>query len=904
MTSFSQIIFNDDFDEGGGSMWHFENGTQANQWTVGSATYTGTGGKAAYISNDGGTSNIYTISGATSVVHLYVDITFPECAGGMLSFDWKGMGQSSYDNLTVSVVEDTIIPVAGTAITKTTATIGTYYGKSEWQHVDYTFPTTYSNVTKRLVFTWKNNASSGTQPAMAIDNLHIEASPLKSKTVEVTVPGMFKNIENIKDVTHLKVTGQIDARDIQFMRDSMDVLMELDISQTKIAQYQGTYEERGTFSLYNIVYPANEMPVYSFIWYSTSSNYHGKESLAKVYLPNSLTSIGEDAFAYCSSLNTVTLPIGIQTIKNEAFYNCTSLGSVGNGLIVLNGGLTSIGEGAFYGCSNLTAISFPIGLASIGKNAFGGCSGLTEVILPAGLKTVGAYAFRDCSKINTVMLPAELSSIGIYGQPAFFHCTEVRTVINLNPVPITVGTGLGVTEKSCVLKVPETSANIYKNTERWANYIIEGYGLSFSVKVNNPLAGSVIGTESGLYLQGSTINIHANPGNDYTFINWTDTVGNIVSNNNGYNFALTQNTILVANFENTDATLQSLSVNTGKLEPEFNPDVTNYSVSVTSNVWDISISAVTNQPVSFVEGTGTKTLNEGINTFEIIVTAESGNKKTYTIEIERELVPRVPFTEDFETGGKMDWTISNIDGWGNKWFIGDLVAKTGNQAAYICYNGYSDLKYNLYSYGTAFLYCDVVFPTSGVSTYQLIFDWKGMGEVYNNNPMDYVAVYVTDTDITPVAGFGNTLSYMLSGETPFGKFNNSETWQKAVINLPDYSGQTKRLIFGWQNDNQGGTGDPIVVDNISISASGSPSSISFMQENQIKIFPERVKNNFAVYGLPSVADLAIYSLAGQKLLQRQVSNEESVFIANLPQGVYIIEVNVEGRRFASKIIKD
>ena len=98
-------------------------------------------------------------------------------------------------------------------------------------------------------------------------------------------------------------------------------------------------------------------------------------------MPASLTSIGINAFANCSSLATVTFAEGSQ--------------------------LESIGGYAFQSCSNLTEITLPASVTSIGIGAFRGCSGLTEITLPASLKSIGDSAFQSCSNLTTVTIESD-----------------------------------------------------------------------------------------------------------------------------------------------------------------------------------------------------------------------------------------------------------------------------------------------------------------------------------------------------------------------------------------------------------------------------------------------------------------------------------------------------------------
>ena len=166
-------------------------------------------------------------------------------------------------------------------------------------------------------------------------------------------------------------------------------------------------------------------------------------SLTSITLPTGVTSIGNYAFHGCSSLRSITLPTGVTSIGNYAFHGCSSLRSItlptgvtsiGNYAfqgcssltsVTLLAGVTSIGDGAFYGCSSLTSLTLPAGLTSIGEAAFWGCSSLTSLTLPAGVTSIGRSVFYDCSSLTSVTIPAGVTSIGDY---AFSGCSSLTSV--------------------------------------------------------------------------------------------------------------------------------------------------------------------------------------------------------------------------------------------------------------------------------------------------------------------------------------------------------------------------------------------------------------------------------------------------------------------------------------------
>jgi hypothetical protein len=157
--------------------WTVVNGSQTNQWHVGiAAVFAGT--RAAYISNTGGTSNNYDI-GASSVVHFYRDITVPANSTINLSFRWRGDGESGYDYLRVFVVPTTTTPTAGTQLTSGQVG-GDFNLQSTWQLATLNgiiCNNTTSPITRRLVFSWRNDGSVGTNPPGGIDNISVTAVP-------------------------------------------------------------------------------------------------------------------------------------------------------------------------------------------------------------------------------------------------------------------------------------------------------------------------------------------------------------------------------------------------------------------------------------------------------------------------------------------------------------------------------------------------------------------------------------------------------------------------------------------------------------------------------------------------------------------------------------------------------
>ena len=166
--------------------WEVVNGSQNNHWVVGSAESHGTP-RALYISNDNGATNTYTVSGI-SITYAYRDVIL---TGGQyaLSYDWKADGESSWDYIRAWLVPASQIPVAGYLPDGTTATStfnSSGVAPAGWISIDggaklnqVTSWQTHEaelNVpagTYHLLFMWANDASGGTNPPAAIDNVSL-----------------------------------------------------------------------------------------------------------------------------------------------------------------------------------------------------------------------------------------------------------------------------------------------------------------------------------------------------------------------------------------------------------------------------------------------------------------------------------------------------------------------------------------------------------------------------------------------------------------------------------------------------------------------------------------------------------------------------------------------------------
>jgi hypothetical protein len=133
-------------------------------------------------------------------------------------------------------------------------------------------------------------------------------------------------------------------------------------------------------------------------------------------------------------------------------------------------GITSIGNFAFYSCFRLTSINISNSVTRIGRNAFTD-SGLQSVVVPYGVTTLDNSAFSQCA-LSYITLPSSITTIRDY---VFVDCPLI-SIINLNPVPLAINANVfdGVNIKDCTLKVPIGAVAAYKSAPVWKEFNIVG----------------------------------------------------------------------------------------------------------------------------------------------------------------------------------------------------------------------------------------------------------------------------------------------------------------------------------------------------------------------------------------------------------------------------------------------
>ena len=220
-------------------------------------------------------------------------------------------------------------------------------------------------------------------------------------------------------------------------------------------------------------------------------------NLSSVSLPNSLTSIGDYAFA-ATGLTGVTVPGSVSSIGLGAFSGCSLLTE----LTLLNG-VKTIGEGSFYG-TGLTGVIFPSSVTEIGISAFAGMKDLTSVTFLGDVKTIGKRAFKDAG-ITSVVIP---ESVATLGSSSFENCTKLKNLtISKNlynnsgaaafvNCPLLVSPVFYETDKAVVNEVAKSGDYVFKVT---------GTGTACFMGVSNPV--EAVAVPATVVIKGATYKV-------------------------------------------------------------------------------------------------------------------------------------------------------------------------------------------------------------------------------------------------------------------------------------------------------------------------------------------------------------------------------------------------------------
>ena len=305
----------------------------------------------------------------------------------------------------------------------------------------------------------------------SIGRFAFASSGLKS----ITIPRSVINIEDVvfigcSELTTINVDPNNEVYD---SRNNCNAIIESS-SNTLIAGCVNTIIPEGitcigenaftTSGLTTMTIPEGVKSIGSYAFYICSS-------LTSITIPGSVSSIGVSAFDGCKGLISITIPESVTNIGVQAFSNCIRLTSINvdpenavyDSRDNCNAIIESSSNALIAGCTHTI---IPESVTSIGEGAFFGCTGLKSITIPESVTSIGDYAFIDCSNLTSITIPESVTSIG---EGAFWSCEGLLKVTFLPSTPPVSVNGF-LSGNRCPIYVPSESVEAYKTADVWSGY--------------------------------------------------------------------------------------------------------------------------------------------------------------------------------------------------------------------------------------------------------------------------------------------------------------------------------------------------------------------------------------------------------------------------------------------------
>lgn len=282
--------------------------------------------------------------------------------------------------------------------------------------------------------------------------------------------------EDVKHLLHVEVPRRMDGRLVTEIASSgfanMSVMMSIVLPASIHTWNTGSFYNAGLLQHLHLSSRVEKilgnafLHTYSLTSFSVDENNPFFQVIDDVLFSKN----GETLVRYPSgkeNVGTYTLPAHVKIIATFAFASCYDLTN-----IILNHGLTTINEHAFFDATGLEAIVIPDTVTTVGMYAFRMNMNLASVTLGSGLSGISTYMFSDCGSLKEIILPVNITTIG-YG--AFYGCHQLKRVIIQKPSSMGIIQGhlfmfQGTSSQLVIILPDQASVDDYGSATYWSSF--------------------------------------------------------------------------------------------------------------------------------------------------------------------------------------------------------------------------------------------------------------------------------------------------------------------------------------------------------------------------------------------------------------------------------------------------
>lgn len=739
------------------------------------------------------------------------------------------------------------------------------------------------------------------------------------------------------------------------------------------SKYSGEFTVPLTISFKGVDYDINRIGDYAFkdctdvtkITIENIVNYHQVNY-----------EIGEGAFWGCTYLQTFEAPyIRLKTIANNTFKNCFRLTN-----FTLPSGINKVGESAFESCEAITTIEFKniwdtievqknafrfcgqlknvtfpdAQTTTIGESAFYFCTNLTDVKLPEKFTSISASTFAGCKELATIEIPSNVNKIEAF---AFSNCSALNKIITNSEIPAIAheNTFLGSPIYAINLEVPLGSKTKYQSADVWKNFTLLTEGKLFEVDgyyyeiIENKNIKIISNPDGSRYSENIVLNENVTFNNvQYTLteigesafyrINFSNiSLPNSITKINSYAFGYA--TLYNFQFPTNLETIEPYAFSNCKLlkEIRFSNKLKEIGNFAFINCVDLTTVFLPESLQTFGEGifkdcssikdfsvatpsmlalnrnssvfSSVPIQNATLNVSEGLVTdyesdyywSQFGTIQEFSLEyngIKYRIIPGTSLPE-VEVVANPDAKYTGNVELDRQINIGGItydVTKIGNEAFYQCYNltsivipdGIKTIGNNAFSFCNQLTTVDIPDSVTSIGRYAFA-RCTALTTVHLSNSLNSIVDYAFDGSINLKTIYANMIQAptIAFENYIFADYDSSISMYKHFrenIDLIIPQGTESSYL------NNGWTGFKNITEEITL----NNNNIKNLNSNPIECYGEWLSIN------SEVQSVIIYDITGKIVLE---SNQNKIHLAKLPNGIYIVHLINELGTITKKIYK-